>query len=64
MKVTELRTKETAMLQAELHALLKAQLKLRIQKSMGEVPKAHNYKVLRRNIARIKTIMHEKGKNK
>lgn len=64
MKVIELRTKDITMLQAELRALLKEQLKLRIQKSIGESPKAHNFKIVRHNIARIKTIMHEKGKNK
>jgi len=64
IKASELRTKELAALNAELHSLLKEKLKLHIQRGIGEFPKAHNFKVLRRNIARIKTIMHEKGKNK
>lgn len=64
MKVSELRAKEYTVLQEELNALLKEQLKLRIQKSVGEAPKAHNFKIVRRNIALMKTVMHEKGKKK
>jgi len=62
--VSELKTKDIVVLKTELHTLLKEKLKLHIQRSIGEVPKAHNFKKLRRDIARIKTIMHEKGKNK
>ena len=64
IKVSELRTKELAVLEVELHSLLKEKLKLHIQRGVGEAPKAHNFKMVRRNIARIKTIMHEKGKIK
>ena len=62
--VSELRTKDIAVLKTELHTLLKEKIKLYVQRSIGEAPKAHNFKKVRRDIARIKTIMHEKGKNK
>jgi large subunit ribosomal protein L29 len=64
IKVSELRAKEFVALEAELHSLLKEKLKLHIQRGIGESPKSHNFKILRRDIARIKTVMHEKGKNK
>ncbi len=62
MKFAELKTKSVAELQQELHSLLKEIFSLRMQKGMGETPKTHNFKVARRNIARIKTIITEKTK--
>jgi large subunit ribosomal protein L29 len=64
IKVSELRTKELPILETELHSLLREKLRLHIQRSKGEAPKAHVFKIMRRNIARIKMVMHEKGKNK
>ena len=34
--------------------------RLRIQKSMGQLEAAHKLKVLRRDLARIKTVLREK----
>jgi large subunit ribosomal protein L29 len=64
IKASELRNKEFGVLEMELHSLLKEKLKLHIQRSVGEPPKAQSFKIVRRNIARIKTVMHEKGKKK
>ena len=34
--------------------------RLRIQKSMGQIEAAHKMKVLRRDVARLKTVLREK----
>lgn len=60
MKTTELRNKDVAELQAELKSLLQEQFNLRMQKGLGETPKAVSIKKGRRTIARIKTILREK----
>ncbi|WP_304985994.1 50S ribosomal protein L29 [Coxiella-like endosymbiont] len=60
MKINELRNKTEAELKKELLELLKEQFNLRMQKVMGEVPRPHLYKQVRRNIARIKTILRER----
>lgn len=61
MKATELRTKNVDELKTELIALLKEQFNLRIQKGAGQPPKLHLFKKVRLAIARIKTILKEKG---
>ena len=63
MKAQELKTKTVAELQQELEALLKEQFNLRMQLGMKESPRAHNVKNVRRNIARIKTILNEKARD-
>ena len=62
MKANEVRAKSFEELNTELGALLKEQFNLKIQKGLGEVPKSHGFKNVRRQIARIKTIMCEKVK--
>lgn len=62
MKFEELRAKSVENLQKELHTLLKEQFSLRMQKGLGETPRSHNFKVVRRNVARIKTVLTEKKK--
>lgn len=61
MKASELRNKNVEELTKELLALLKEQFNLRIQKGAGQPPKAHLFKKVRLAIARIKTILKEKG---
>lgn len=61
MKIGELKTKNTEELQQEVQELLKEKFNLRMQKNdSGEKPRTHNFKRIRRDIARIKTILHEK----
>lgn len=60
MNVTELRSKKTDELQIELQALLKEQFNLRLQKGVGQSPLPHLFKNVRRQIARIETILREK----
>ena len=61
MKATELRNKSIEELTKELLALLKEQFNLRIQKGAGQPPKSNLFKKVRLDIARIKTILKEKG---
>lgn len=61
MKATELRKKSVEELTKELLALLKERFNLRIQKGTGQPPKGHLFKKVKLDIARIKTILKEKG---
>jgi large subunit ribosomal protein L29 len=63
MKATELRTKSATELQDELHALLKQQFNLRMQKATGQLTATHQLKVVRRDIARLKTTLNEQVGN-
>lgn len=61
MKAKDLRNKSVEELTKELLALLKEQFNLRIQRGVGQSPKLYLFKKVRHNIARIKTILNEKG---
>jgi large subunit ribosomal protein L29 len=61
MKASELRDKSTDDLQKELIELLREQFNLRMQRGTGQLAHPHRMKEVRRDIARIKTIMSEKA---
>ena len=61
MKAKDLRAKSVDELNSELLALLREQFNLRIQKGAGQSPKSHLFKKAQLDIARIKTILNEKG---
>ena len=61
MKAADIRKKSNDELNTELNALLKEQFNLRMQRGMGQAPKQHLFNQVRKNIARIKTILNEKG---
>ena len=61
MKAEDLRKKSGKELQEELQALLVEQFKLRMQKGSGQMSNPARFKAVRRDIARIKTIMTEMG---
>ena len=61
MKASELGEKSVEELNAELLGLLREQFNLRMQKSTGQLAQTHTLKTVRRNIARIKTILNEKA---
>lgn len=61
MKAIELREKSIDELKNELISLLKEQFNLRIQKGSGQSPKTNLFKKVRLDIARVKTILKEKG---
>ena len=60
MTATELREKSISELSEELLSLRKAQLSLRLQGALGEGVRPHEAKALRRDIARVKTVLAEK----
>jgi large subunit ribosomal protein L29 len=60
MKASELRSKTVEDLNKELEALARERFNLRMQKGAGQMPKAHLFKKVKTDIARIKTILKEK----
>jgi large subunit ribosomal protein L29 len=60
MKATELRGKDQAALQQELNDLLKAQFGLRMQIATQQLSNTSQLKKVRRDIARVKTVMNTK----
>ena len=63
MKASELRGKEPAALQKELNELLKAQFGLRMQIATQQLNNTAQLKKVRRDIARVKTVLREKRDN-
>ena len=61
MKAQELREKSADELQSELLRLRKEQFGLRMQNASGQLGRAHLLQEVRRDIARIKTVMKEKA---
>lgn len=59
MKANELRTKGVAELKEELKALLRAQFSLRMQLSTQQTNKTHELRKVRRDIARVQTVMQQ-----
>ena len=57
MTAKDLRQKSRAELQETLHDLLKEQFNLRMQRGSGQLSRPHLMKEVRRNIARVKTVM-------
>jgi large subunit ribosomal protein L29 len=63
MKASELLKKSEAELNNELLASLKELFNLRMQKGAGQLQKPGVIKNVRRGIARIKTVLKQKGSN-
>lgn len=61
MKATELRAKSTEELQKELIGLLKEQFNLRMRKATGQLNQSHLLPGVKRDIARVKTVLNEKA---
>jgi large subunit ribosomal protein L29 len=59
MKIEELRKKQKDELDNDLVDLLKEQFKLRMQQGSGQLARPHLLKQVRRNIARVKTVITE-----
>lgn len=62
MKANSLREKTVADLKQELEGLLREQFNLRMQKGTGQLSRPDQVQKVRRNIARVKTIMSEKAR--
>jgi len=61
MKASELRAKTAAELGQELESLLKAQFNLRMQKATQQLTNTSQIGKVRRDIARVRTLMTEKA---
>lgn len=61
MKASELRSKTPAELQQELHDLLKAQFSLRMQIATQQLSNNSQIRKVRRDIARVRTLLNEKA---
>ena len=61
MKASELRAKSAAELQQELVSLAKAQFGLRMQQATQQLTNSSQLSKVRRDIARVKTVLKQKG---
>jgi len=61
MKSSELRAKDQAQLTKELEDLLKAQFSLRMQKATQQLTNTSQLRKVRRDIARVRTLLGEKA---
>ncbi|MAF83585.1 MAG: 50S ribosomal protein L29 [Gammaproteobacteria bacterium] len=59
MNATELRQKNGQELADELLELRREQFNLRMQQATGQLVRPHEYRRVRRDIARIKTVLRE-----
>ncbi len=64
MKASELRAKSAADLQQETLSLTKAQFGLRMQVATQQMTNTSELRKVRRDIARVKTVLTEKGAQK
>ena len=62
MKASELRARSPAELQQELRDLLKAQFSLRMQIATQQLSNNSQIKKVRRDIARVRTLLNEKAR--
>ncbi len=61
MKASELRDKSAEELNNELLALRREQFNMRMQQGGGQLAQPHRMKNVRRDIARVKTVLQEKA---
>jgi len=64
MKAGELKGKSPEELQQELNSLLKAQFGLRMQKATQQLTNTSQLTKVRRDIARVRTMLADKGRVK
>ncbi len=62
MKISELRAKDAQELKQELNELLKAQFSLRMQVATQQLTNNSQIGKVRRDIARVRTIINEKAR--
>ena len=63
MNAQDMREKNETELREELSGLLREQFNLRMQRGIGQLATPHDLRRVRRDIARIKTVMNEKKKD-
>ena len=59
MNIKEMRTSNQAKLREELSKLLQEQFSLRMQKGTGQLTQPNELRRVRRDIARVKTVLNE-----
>jgi large subunit ribosomal protein L29 len=64
MKSSEIRSKDAGQLGKELEELLRAQFNLRMQRATQQLSNTSQLGKVRRDIARVRTIMREKVSSK
>ncbi|HEC16900.1 MAG TPA: 50S ribosomal protein L29 [Sedimenticola sp.] len=64
MNASELRGKTPAELEETLYELRKEQFNLRMQQGTGQLARPSEMRQVRKNIARVKTVMNEQKKGK
>ena len=64
MEIKEMRGKDATALNKELQDLLKAQFSLRMQKATQQLQNASQIRKVRRDIARVRTVLTEKAMTK
>ena len=62
MEASELREKSVEELQQEVETLVKEQFNYRMQQSTGQMGQSHLFKQVKKDIARVKTVLNEKRK--
>ena len=60
MNAQDLRVKNESELRGELTSLLQEQFNLRMQRGTGQLTALHDLRRVRRDIARVQTILNEK----
>jgi large subunit ribosomal protein L29 len=64
MKATDLRAQHADALRKELQELLRAQFSLRMQKATQQLSNTSQLKKVRRDIARVRTVLAEKARTR
>ena len=61
MKATEMRALDKPALEEALDGLYREQFNLRMQRGSGQLANPSRFKIVRREIARIKTVLNEQA---
>lgn len=62
MNAQELKAKSEKELREQLSGLLREQFNLRMQKGTGQLSKPHELRRVRKDIARVNTVLNQKSK--
>ena len=63
MKAADLREKTVSELNTELEGLLEQQFKMRMSHGSGQLPQHHKLREVRRDVARVRTVINQKDNN-
>ena len=63
MKAADLNKKTVLDLRVELEGLLEQQFKVRMSHGAGQLPQTHTLREVRRDVARVRTVIKQKENN-